>query len=117
MAAELRSQLKTVATFLSAEDLPAIHSATRIRPIQRLAARTFASQLWLCENLEDIAKQVQVNRAGAKLFLPVANFVVEILSADRDLTKLSFTEWGTYSLLSDAVTIYLKELEEAHPSD
>ena len=117
IAAELRSQLETVAAFLSAEELPPIDAATRIRPIQRLASRTFASQLWLCENLEDISKQIQVNRAGAKLFFPVANFVVESLSRHKDLTAFNFTEWGRFSLLSDAVTLYLKELEKTNPSD
>ena len=104
-----------MSSFVCPEELPGIEAAGHIRPIQRLAARTFASQLWLCEDLEDISKQVQVNRAGAKLFYPVAAFIVEILCTQRDLTTINFTEWGRYSLLSDAVTIYLRELEKTNP--
>jgi hypothetical protein len=116
LAADLRSQLETVAKLLPVADFPLIVSASHIRAIQRLAARTFASQLWLCDDVEDISRQIAVNAEGARLFYPVAAFIVELLCTQRDLARFNFSEWGRYSLLADAVSIYLKELEKNSPS-
>ena len=111
IATELRSQLKTVAACLSVAKLPPFVSGTSLRDVQRVGAQTFASQLWLCEREEEVRKLVGTNRAAAEMFYPLAAFAVELFIKERDLTRLPFSGWGHFAMLSDAVTIYLKEVE------
>ncbi len=112
IAAELQLQLKTLGSLLPLDKLGPFDATVRLRDIERLAVRTFASQLWLCENAEEIRKQVDINRAGAGTFYLLAEHVVKLFCATRDLAKVNFSGWGHYSLLSDAVVIYLKEIEK-----
>jgi hypothetical protein len=116
IAEQLKLQLGTISSLVSVPQAAPITYATKIPVNQRVAARTFAQQLWSCADSDAVSIQVQINRPGAEFFLPVATFVVEAFSRDRDFTTMEFSESGrTYSLLSDVVHCYLDQLERSDP--